>query len=297
MAVWTVLRNRIYLGEVYFRRTWHQGLHQPLIDQATFDAAHALMDERGDAHSKRASNASDYLFTSRVRCRHCGKAFVGAAAHGKRHRYPYYVCFSRQRYGTATCAAERLRADLLDQAVIDSILETFQQTDLFEQAIAASRTQAELLRDQHQAELVAVTAQIAKSEAAIERYLDAFEAGSLSEATCGQRVEKLGGTIAELRIREQELQTALETVVIQPPTRQELADLTDQVRVALQDGPTPARKRLLRTLVHEIQVEGRHRIIPIFRVPGGHQPTPSKGVRTMYGSVGVTGLEPVTSSL
>jgi site-specific DNA recombinase len=297
MAVRTVLRSRAYLGEVYFRDTWHQGLHQPLIEQTTFDATQALMDERGEAHSKRASNASDYLLAGHVRCLHCGKQFVGAAAHGKRHRYPYYVCFSRHRYGTATCPAERLRADLLDQAVIDALVETFQQSDLFEQAIAASRTQAEVLRDQHQAELATVTTQITKAEAAIERYLDAFEAGSLSEDTCGQRVHKLAGTVVELRMRRDELRAALDAVNIQPPTRQELTDLAEQVRVAVADGPTPARKRLLHTLVHEIQVQGRHEIIPVFRVPDSQPAAPGRGVRTMYGSVRPAGFEPATCGL
>jgi site-specific DNA recombinase len=292
MAVRTVLRNRVYLGEVFFRDAWHPGLHQPLVDQATFDAVQELMAERGEAHSKRASNASDYLLVSRVRCLRCGKRFVGAAAHGKLHRYPYYVCFSRQRYGTATCPAERLRADLLDQAVIEALLKTFQQTDLFEQAVAASRTQAELLHEQHQAELTTVTEQIRKAEATIERYLDAFEAGTMSDETCGQRVEKQGAKIAELRVRQADLRRALDTVNIQAPTPQELADLAEQVRVALSEGPTPARKRLLHALVHEVQVQGRDAIFPVFRVPGGEPPAPGGGVRTMYGSVPTAGFEP-----
>jgi site-specific DNA recombinase len=118
-----VLRNRVYLGEVYFRNTWHPGQHPPLIDPDTFNAVQELLDERGEAHSKRASNASEYLLSGRVRCLRCGKAYIGAAAHGKLRRYPYYVCFSRQRYGTNTCPGERLRADLLDQAVINALLE------------------------------------------------------------------------------------------------------------------------------------------------------------------------------
>jgi site-specific DNA recombinase len=294
MAVRTVLRNRVYLGEVFFRDAWHPGQHVPLVDQATFDAVQQLMAERGEAHSKRASNASEYLLVSRVRCLRCGKAFVGAAAHGKRHRYPYYVCFSRQRYGTTTCPAERLRADLLDQAVIDALLETFQQTDLFEQAVAASRTQAELLHEQHQAELTTVTEQIRKAEATVERYLDAFEAGTMSDETCGQRVERQGAKIAELRVRQAELRYALDAVNIQAPTPQELADLAEQVRMALTEAPTPARKRLLHALVHEVQVQGRDAIFPVFRVPGGEPPAPGRGVRTMYGSVRRQGLEPRT---
>jgi len=292
MAVLTVLRNRVYLGEVFFRDTWHPGLHQLLVDPATFDAVHALMAERGDAHSKRASNASEYLLAGRVICLRCRKHFVGAAAHGKRHRYPYYVCYSRQRYGTATRPAERLRADLLDQAVIAALVDTFGRTDLFEQAAAAARTQAEQLHDQHQGELASVAAEISRAEAAIERYLDAFEAGTLAEATCGQRVQRLGGTLAELRVREQELHSALDAATITPPSRQELTDLAEQVRPAVSSEPTPARKRLLHALVHEIQVQGRDAITPVFRVPAGQPPASGGGVRTMYGLVGPAGHQP-----
>ncbi len=160
-AVLPILRNRVYLGEVFFRDTWYPGKHLPLIDQATFDAADALLAERSDAHSKRASNASEYLLSGRVRCTGCGKHFIGSAAHGNRYRYRYYVCFSRQRYGADTCAADRLPAEQLDQAVLQALLDAFQRTDLFEQAVAASRTQAEALRDQHQGELSAVTTEIA----------------------------------------------------------------------------------------------------------------------------------------
>src|SRR6266498_801343 len=174
---------------------------------------------------------------------------VGAGARGWGHFWPSLrpllgpdqaVIPTRQRYGTQTCPAERLRADLLDQAVIDALLETFQQSDLFEQAIAASRAQAAQLHDQHQAELATVTGQIAKAEATIERYLDAFEAGTMSDETCGQRVQKQGAKIAELRVRQTELHAALDAANIQPPTRDELADLAEQVRIAVAQGPTPA---------------------------------------------------------
>src|SRR6266536_2036628 len=38
---------------------------------------------------------------------------------GNLYRYRYYVCFSRQRYGQATCAADRLPADELDRALLE----------------------------------------------------------------------------------------------------------------------------------------------------------------------------------
>jgi hypothetical protein len=38
---------------------------------------------RGEDHSRRASNASDYLFTGDLRCPECGKAMIGTAANGR----------------------------------------------------------------------------------------------------------------------------------------------------------------------------------------------------------------------
>ncbi len=291
-AVLPILRNRLYLGEIYFRDTWYPGKHQPLVDQPTFNAAQALLAERGDAHSKRASNTSEYLLSGRVRCVGCGKHFIGSAAHGNRYRYRYYVCFSRQRYGADTCAADRLPAEQLDQAVLEALLDTFQRTDLFERAVAASRTQAEALHDQHQAELAAATTEISRAEAAIERYLDAFEAGSLPEDQCGQRVQRLGGKIAELRVRHDELHMAVADVNLRPPSRQELADLAEQVRVAVQTGPMPTRKKVVHALIHEIQVESCRKIVPVFRVPAVTPSAPSSRVRTMGHSVRREGLEP-----
>jgi len=49
---------------------------------------------------------------------------------------------------------------------------------------------------------------------------DAFEAGSLSDGTCGQRVEQQGAKLAELRVRQDELRRALDAAQLQPPTRQ-----------------------------------------------------------------------------
>jgi site-specific DNA recombinase len=58
-------------------------------------------------------------------------------------------------------------------------------------------------------ELVAIRSEIDQAEAAIERYLAAFEAGTLPEAQCGKRLQALGAKIAELQARELELQQVL----------------------------------------------------------------------------------------
>ncbi len=291
-TVLTVLRNRAYLGEIHFRGAYHPAPHPPLVDRAVFDTAQALLQERGEAHTKRASNSSEYLLAGRVICQQCGKHFVGNAATGNRYRYRYYTCYSRLRYGTRACSSERLPAEQLDHAVLDALLATYQHSDLFERAVTAADSQAASLHEHYQGELAVITTEIGKAEAAIERYLDAFEAGTLPETQCGKRLETLAAKIADLRARQDELRELLANAQVRPPTPADLAALTQQLRATIQAGPAPARKALIGALVHEVRVTSRTAIIPVFRVPGG-QPPHGK-VRAMSSWVPLAGLEPAT---
>jgi site-specific DNA recombinase len=153
-----------------------------------------------------------------------------------------YVCFSRQRYGTGQCPSERLPADQLDRAVLQALLDTYQHTDLFEEAAAATTSQAATLRQQRQGELAAIATDLNRAKAAIERYLDAFEAGTLPEATCGKRLQALGAKVADLRARQAELNDALAAISATPLSATELRDLTARIRAAVDHGRQPCRR-------------------------------------------------------
>ncbi len=304
MAVLTVLRNRAYLGEVYFRDAYHPAPHRPLVDPDTFDLAQRILATRGEDYSHRAANASDYLLAGLLTCASCGKRFVGTAAHGNRYRYRYYTCFSRQRYGTDTCNAERLPADALDTAVLNALLDTYTRTDLFETALAAGAERAGAVRAQHQAELAVVDAEAARTEEAIERYLLAFEAGTLPEAQCGQRIRTLGAKAAELRTRRAELVDLIAAAKEPEAQRATLDAIRDHLAETIRSGEAATKKGLLQNLVHDIRVEGRHNIKPYFRLPIGPttvtNPDPStqgQKVRTPSGPVPPAGLEPATRCL
>ena len=204
-AVLTILRNRAYLGEVFFRGTWHLAPHPPLVDAALFAEAQALLAERGEDVSKRASNPSEYLLSGVVVCAKCGRHYVGTAATGNVYRYRYYTCWSRNRYGTRTCDADRLPAEELDEAILRSLLQTFERRATFERACRAAAKQADGRRADLRKELKATEAEIAKAEASIERYFHAFENGTMPEARCAERVDALGDRLVELRARRDEL--------------------------------------------------------------------------------------------
>jgi site-specific DNA recombinase len=89
-AVLTVLRNPVYVGTVLFRDAIHDGPHEHLVDEERFERVEALLSERGEDCSKRASATSPFLLAGLVVCARCGKHFVGTSAVGNRYRYRCY---------------------------------------------------------------------------------------------------------------------------------------------------------------------------------------------------------------
>ena len=126
-----VLSNRVYIGEISFRDITVPNAHEPIIDTDTFDIAQQIIAARGEDHTRRASNASDYLFTGKLRCPECGKSMIGTAAKGRSRTYRYYTCFTRARYGSKECSAPRLPADEVDTAVLAALRDFYtNHTDL-----------------------------------------------------------------------------------------------------------------------------------------------------------------------
>ncbi len=238
-----------------------------------------------------------YLLTGLVVCGGCGSRFTGTRATGRSNTYRYYTCGGRQRYGTKTCSADRLPAEALEDAVVRSLLAAYADQDLFAAAVAEAHDRAQLGHSRHEGELAALDAELAKVESGIGRYLRAFETGAMPETICGTRVKELGGRATALRTRHQELADEMDEADLTAPTPEKLAVLRERVTEAVKDGSTASVKGLLQALIHEIRVDSRDAIQPIFRVPVGGDHHEDDAVRAPSRSVEVNGLEPSASTL
>ena len=298
-AVLVMLRNRTYLGLVHFRDTWAKGEHPPLVPKALFDAAQALLAERGEDTAKRAANSSDYLPTGLVVCNHRRRHLTGTAAKGRSATYRYYTCAGRQRYGTDTCAADRLPAEALDEAIVASLLDTFNNTDLFAKAASEARERSQAHLGHRDAELATIDAEMQKVEAGIDRYLQAFESGAMPESVCGPRLKGLDDQAGTLRTRRQELTDADDTEEGSVPTEADVMALRELVADTVATGCPAEVKVVLQALVKGVRVDGRHAILPIFRVPAlGERSGDGVGpVSAPSVLVGARGLEPPTSAV
>ncbi len=286
-SVLTVLRNRVYVGEIYYRGNWYPAPHEPLIPKELFDRAQAILTERSEDRSKRAANPAEYLLSGRIRCGRCGQAYVGTAAHGRNGRYTYYTCFTRTRYGTKHCANDRLPAEQLEQAVTRRLWQVLDNHDLIDRAITETYERLTQREGEQQSELAAIQDKLTETRTALDRYFRAFESGTMPEDTCAPRIASLSEQAKALERRASELATQQDDD--EQPERASAADLDSlrgHLRAALNDSNPKRVKGVLQTMIDGIRVDARDHIEPTFCVPA---------VRIESGYMELAGLEPATS--
>ncbi len=313
-----VLSNRIYIGELSFREITVDDCHTPLVDTETFEDAQRLLAERGEDHAHRRANGSDYQLTGLMRCPKCGKAMIGTRATGKNKVYRYYTCFTRSRYDTAKCDGHRLNADAVEEAVLAALAGFYRDHHaLIADAVAEAQRQHHAGQDTQQAELASVEAKIAETNGKIDRYLTAFENGTIDEELVGQRLAELRATSKQLAARRDELAAALDAEPAAPDTAT-LTEVAEHITHVIDSGTDQTRKALIETLIAEIKITSPSTIVPVFRIPQPHADgtaetaadthealasdnaparASKEGVRAMTNLVELRGIEPLTFSM
>ena len=115
-----LLRNRVYLGELWYNGSCYPGKHKPIIPQDLFDRVQTMLPEKKMATRPKAQTY-DYLLAGLLFCS-CGKRMRSLSA--KSGKYHYYSC---------SCG-KRINAETADHALIE-YLEHLQIPDSFLQEL------------------------------------------------------------------------------------------------------------------------------------------------------------------
>ena len=111
----------------------HEGAHEPLIDQVTFERARRLMKERGSQRSAPGfltgkAKVSRYLMSGLLRCGACGGSMFGHTTwkserrkDGSRVGTGYYVCSAAIMKGKAICPPVRFLQSAIDDFVAELV--------------------------------------------------------------------------------------------------------------------------------------------------------------------------------
>jgi site-specific DNA recombinase len=220
-----------------------------------FDLAQRILTERGETIGRRAANPSDYDLTGLIICPQCGRKYIGTNATGRTRTYRYYTCFSRQRYGTnAGCDAHRFNAEALDAAIRQALIDFYTTgDDLIAQAVAEFQQAHQDSHADLRRELTGVEKELAKTQAAIDRYLSAFEGGTMDPAICQPRLTELAERAKQLRTRHTELAADLDHPPA-APSPAELRQVREHIRDILAHGTAQERKSLYEALIDHIEI-------------------------------------------
>jgi site-specific DNA recombinase len=116
-AVNNMLRNRYYLGMVSYEGVLYPGRHEPLVDEATFEAVQAIMAARtvsGEKPKKRPHYLKGRLF-----CGYCGHRLGISFSRGHRGVvYPYFYCVGRQKRKNS-CPQTFVPIEAIEAAAVD----------------------------------------------------------------------------------------------------------------------------------------------------------------------------------
>ena len=266
-SVVRILRNRSFVGEVWHRDMWHAGAHGALVDEALFAEAQTIL-ERRSAPAVAARCRGDFVLAGRITCVRCQSAYVGTsgtARDGSRRRY--YSCGTARRYGAVRCDAPSLPANELETLVTEALLDSYADTALFSQAVAAHVAAHAHRQEPLTEQLTAARAAVTAKERVRNKYQDDYEAERISAERYETRAAQLDEELAALYAHVATLESQTEVTELPlVPSEVELAVLRARLSVGIREGSVPVRKALFEALVESIEVHAGDDIRPTFRL-------------------------------
>lgn len=168
ICVGRILSSKTYIGEWQYRANQDEqfAIQVPaIVDTATWELAQ-IQRERNRRKAKRNAK-HEYLLSGIIRCG-CGRAMVGITPGGNNSRNRYYFCNTNVRLSGVQerkCFEKVIRADELEAATWDAILNLIQNPEEFEAKLREA--QQKELEDQEpkRVELETVLAMMAEAEA------------------------------------------------------------------------------------------------------------------------------------
>jgi hypothetical protein len=137
-----VLANRIYVGEAVHRGVAHPGEHAPIVDQRTWDKAHAVVAEPGHRRGA-ASRAQVPTLLKGLIFGPNGRPMSPSHTRRRGRIYRYYVTREAIADGYDTCAVTRVPTADVEGAVLDHVQNLLGAPELVARTWAAAKREGD----------------------------------------------------------------------------------------------------------------------------------------------------------
>ena len=120
--------NDLYIGKITFSGKKYNGIHEPIIDTETFEAARRIHQNHFKEHvyNKASPTNKNNLLSGLLYCGYCGARFCCSYRAGG--KYAYYSCYSRRKCNKLmikdpNCMNKIWRADNLNELVLAEVMK------------------------------------------------------------------------------------------------------------------------------------------------------------------------------
>lgn len=265
-AVHQILTRKTYIGIHEFNRVNKDGKSNakadviavqvpPLIEQALFDSVQERLRSRDPMIVPPGVTSATSLLTGIIYCAGCGGSM--SIATGKAGKYRYYACGNRFRKGASACDASNIRADHLEDRIIEFIeqrlLDPARLTEILIAMLDGRRE-----REAEQQQLVAdLNKKSAEAQQKLSRLYQAIENGvaDMDDADFAQRVSALKLARDQANVEAERASNALEAATSKAITADLLGEFVDRVRARLRGTSGKYRRDHLHQFAQRIEVD------------------------------------------
>ena len=274
-----MIKNPLYVGKLRWREVIYDGNHDPIVSEVLFERAKDIMRKRvEDLNGRRFHNGDERLLAGIAKCARCASHLVGVSTHKGERKFPYYIC--SKRWNIKDCDLDYVRADLLEAAITQDIKAMFRDEQFMARVWAEANQRLCAEKPSLEKEIGRVEAQVAKTQAAMDRYFEAFEAGNLKPELCSEKVRDLRARLEELEAEKRDLEARRKRLDLPEVDRELLLAAVDEFEKVMAEGTNPQKKDLLRRLVKKVLVHDRRTVevwyglpnSPSVRTPGNMAP-------------------------
>lgn len=243
-----VLQNPVNVGQIKNRDRWYPGIHDPILNQKTFDAIQELMEKRRDQYGTTRPHQS--LLGGILYCKNCGGRYARQSYNG----VFYYICYSRSKkmkkmIKDPNCRNKNYRYEELDAAILNEIRQLVIDPSRIEQA-RENRPHSDVTE-----KVKAITQEIAKIDTQISKMMDLYALGTIDLDVISDKVAALNNTKVSLS-------KELESLNV-PETDNTMTE--DQIRsiasLMKDDLPLEDKRNIVQSLIHYIEIDEENIII------------------------------------
>ncbi len=192
-----------------------------VVSDVLFEKAKEVLDERSeDLKERQWHNGDARLLTGIMTCARCKPRMFGGGGNKNGTHVPYYV-YSK-RFNQHECDQDYVRAELIETAIVQDIKAMFRDEQFMGQVWEQANERLGKGKPDVEKEIGRIETEIAKTQAAVDRYFDAFEKGTMKPEICNEKILDLRTRLEELGSEKRELETRRERLELPAVDREML---------------------------------------------------------------------------